>query len=98
MLQREERASTPPLRNREAEIFQREKEAFMRLKPGLLETHKEEYVVIRDRKPVLFGRNKAELARKAYEKFGYVPLYVGLVQEEPEAVHLPTPKVSMEKV
>jgi hypothetical protein len=75
------------------EIFQREKEAFMRLKPKLLETNKGKYVVIRNGEPVLFGDNKVELAQAAYKKFGYVPLYIGLIQEEPEVVYLHTPKI-----
>jgi hypothetical protein len=79
--------------DREMEIFQQEKEAFMRLKHKLLETNKGKYVVIRNGEPVLFGDNKIELARAAYEKFGYVPLYIGLIQEELEVVYLHTPKV-----
>jgi dCTP deaminase len=75
-------------------IFQREKRAFERLKPELLKTHRGQYVVIRDQKAVMFGHNKTELAKQAYEKFGYVPLYIGLVEEEPEVIHFPTPKVS----
>jgi dCTP deaminase len=74
-------------------IFQREKRAFERLKPVLLETHRGQYAVIREEKAVLFGYNKSELAKQAYEKFGYGPLYIGLVEEEPEAVHLPTPRM-----
>jgi len=77
--------------------FEEEKRAFERLKPELMKNHRGEYVVIRDGKAVLFGRNKAELARKAYEKFGYRPLYIGLVQEGPEVVHIPTPTISREK-
>jgi len=74
-------------------IFQREKRAFERLKLELLKTHRGQYVVIREEKAVMFGHNKTELAKQAYEKFGYGPLYIGLVEEEPEAVYLPTPKV-----
>jgi len=74
--------------------FEKEKRAFERLKPELMKNHHGEYVVIRDGKAVLFGRNKTELARKAYEKFGYRPLYIGLVQEEPEVVHIPTPTIN----
>jgi len=79
-----------------SETFEREKRAFQRLKPLLMKSHRGEYVVIRDGKAVLFGRNKVELARKAYGKFGYGPLYIGLVQEEPEVIHMPTPTISRE--
>ena len=69
--------------------FEQEKQAFEQLKPELLKTHQGEYVVIRDGKAVLFGLNKTELARQAYQQFGYGPLYIGLVQEGDEVVYLP---------
>lgn len=50
-------------------------------------------MVIREEKAALFGHDKTELAKQAYEKFGYGPLYIGLVEEEPEAVHIPTPRM-----
>jgi dCTP deaminase len=75
-------------------IFQKEKQEFERHKTELLKTHRGEYVVIREGKPVLFGHKKTELAKKAYEKFGYGPLYIGLVEEKPEMIHIPTPRVS----
>jgi hypothetical protein len=62
-------------------IFQREKRTFERLKPQLLKTHRGQYVVIRGEKAVMFGDNKTELAKQAYEKFGYGPLYIGLVEK-----------------
>jgi len=55
-----------PLRlPRELGIFEQEKEAFKRLKPGLLESHRGQYVVVRGGKAVLFGPDKTELARQA---------------------------------
>lgn len=90
-------AKEPKLPRREISkglaIFQREKKAFERLKPELLKTHRGEYVVIREEKAVLMGHNKIELVKKAYRKFGYKPLYIGLVEEEPEVVYIPTPRV-----
>jgi dCTP deaminase len=75
-------------------IFQQEKRAFERLKPGLLKRHRGKYVVIRNQKAVMFGDNKTELAKQGYEKFGYGPLYIGLVEEEPEVAHFPTPRLA----
>jgi hypothetical protein len=89
----EEKEHMLPLHDVETEVFQREREAFNRIKHELLKTHKGEYVVIHEGKPVLFGRNKTELAKEAYKKFGYVPLYIGLVREEPEVIHLSTPRI-----
>lgn len=79
--------------NKSEIIFQKERRAFERLKPELLKEHQGQYVVIHGEKPVLFGNNKTELAKEAYKKFGYVPLYIGLVEEYPEIVHVPTPRV-----
>ncbi|MEA1964493.1 MAG: dCTP deaminase [Candidatus Aerophobetes bacterium] len=73
--------------------FQREKQAFERLKPELLKTHRGQYVVIREKKAVLFGHSKTELIKQAYSQFGYGPLYIGLVGQEQEVVHIPTPRV-----
>lgn len=89
-----EEATLPRRLPRELGIFEQEKEAFERLKPELLESHRGQYVVVRGGKAVLFGLDKTELARQAYQQFGYGPLYIGLVQREPEAVHIPTPRVS----
>ena len=87
----------PPLYPEESSInnasFQREKRSFKQLKPELMETHRGQYVVIREGKAVLFGQNKTELAKQAYEKFGYGPLYIGLVEEEPEVINLLTPRI-----
>lgn len=73
--------------------FQREKRAFERIKPELIKKNYGQYVVIREEKPVLFGDNKIKLAQQAYKKFGYGPLYIGLLKEELEVVHLSTPRV-----
>jgi len=104
MLIRQLAAASPSLRLPEAPtvarrppeqlgIFEREKAAFERLKRELLKTHRGQYVVVRDEKAVLFGQDKTELAKQAYQKFGYGSIYIGLVQDKPEAVHIPTPRV-----
>jgi dCTP deaminase len=90
-------AEAPTLPRRELPkgfmIFKREKQTFQQLKPALLKTHRGQYVVIREGKAVLYGHDKTELAKQAYQQFGYGPLYIGLVEEGPEVVHLPTPRV-----
>jgi dCTP deaminase len=105
MLIRQLIASSPSLRPAETPIsprketprtfvaFQQEKRAFERLKAELLKTHRGEYAVIRGQKAVLFGHDKTKLAKQAYQEFGYGPLYIGLVEEEPERVYIPTPIV-----
>lgn len=78
---------------RHPDVFSQEKEAFERLKPELLKTNRGQYVVIHEGKATLFGYDKMELAKQAYQRFGYRPLYIGLLREEPEAVHIPSPRV-----
>jgi dCTP deaminase len=74
--------------------FQREKAAFEQLLPELLKTHRGQYVVVKGEKAVLFGADKTKLAKQAYEKLGYGILYIGLIEEEPEIMHIPTPKIA----
>ena len=74
-------------------IFEQEKEVFESLLPELLNRYKGKYVVIHNKKPVLFGKDKVNLAKKAYQKFGYIPLYIGLVDEKLETIHLRSPRV-----
>ena len=75
-------------------VFQQEKQVFEKLKPALMKTNRGQYVVIKEGKAVLFGHNKTELAKQAYQKFGYGPLYIDLIEEKTEIVHVPTPRVS----
>ena len=76
--------------------FQKEKQAFEKLKPELMKKYRGKYVVIKDEKAEIFDDNKTKIAEKAYKKFGYVPIYIGLLEEEPETVHFPTPRVQGE--
>jgi hypothetical protein len=63
--------------------WQREYRAFLRLLPDLLKTHRGKYVAVHDEQVVDSGDDKVALALRAYEKHGYVPIYVGLVAERP---------------
>ena len=62
---------------------EREYHAFLRLLPSLLPTHRGKYVAIHDERVVESGDDKVDLAWRAYEKYGYVAIYVGLVTEQP---------------
>ena len=65
---------------------------FESLLPELLNRYKGKYVVIHNKKPVLFGKDKKNLAKEVHE-LGYIPFYIGLVDERPEIVHLRSPRV-----
>jgi hypothetical protein len=64
---------------------ERERLAFLRLLPGLLATHRGQYVAVHDEQVVDSGLEAAELAARVARRFG-ADGYVGLVSEEPEPV------------
>jgi hypothetical protein len=73
--------------------FRREQEAFRRLLPGLLQTHSDQYVAIHEGRVVGTGPDQIELADRAYERFGYIPILVTLVTDRPRVVRIPSPRV-----
>ncbi len=73
--------------------WKREKEAFRQLLPELLRTHLDEYVAIHEGRVVESGVDKLEVARRAYERFGYIPILVSRVIAGPSApVRIPSPR------
>lgn len=69
--------------------WEREYRAFLHMLPELLRSHRGKYVAVHDGRVVDEGEDKIALALGAYQKFGYVPIYVGLVTERP----LPTERI-----
>jgi len=90
-------APTAPLLEVPRAKFRREKRAFEQLKPELLKTHRGKYVVIHEGKVALTGDDEVQLAKQAYKEFGYVELYIGLVQEEAPTVHIPSPRIGRQE-
>jgi hypothetical protein len=66
--------------------WESEFEAFLRLLPQLLETHRGEYVVIHEGRVVDSGQDDLTLALRFFAGHGNVPIHVGLVSDEPEPV------------
>jgi hypothetical protein len=62
-----------------------ERLAFLRLLPGLLATHRGQYVAVHDEQVVDSGPDAAELAARVARRFA-TDGYIGLVSEEPEPV------------
>ena len=60
--------------------------AFLQLLPTIIATHRGKYVAIHQGTLVGSGDNQTEVALLAYSKYGYVPIYVGLVSDEPQSV------------
>lgn len=74
--------------------FEREMAAFRRLLPGLLEHYRNQYVAIHGEEVIGSGDDILKVAHAAYEKFGYQPIYVDLVTDEPQPlVRIASPRV-----
>jgi hypothetical protein len=70
--------------------LERERRAFLRLLPDLLKTHKGKYVAVHEKRVVGEGDNLIDVAREAYGRYGYIPIYVDLVTDEPvEPIRIP---------
>jgi hypothetical protein len=70
-----------------------ERRAFLRLAPSLLPKHRGQYVAVHEGKVVDSGLDKVAVGLRAYARYGYIPIYVGLVTDElPTIDRLPTPR------
>jgi hypothetical protein len=66
--------------------WEREYQAFRRLLPQLLQTHRGQYVAIHDGQVVASGADKLEVALKAFSQVGNVSIHLGLVTEGAEPI------------
>ncbi len=64
--------------------FRSEQRAFGRLLPELLKTHRDQFVAIHEGRVIESGSDQIEVAERAYARFGYVPILVTLVTDEPQ--------------
>lgn len=64
--------------------FERERRAFYRLLPDLLQTHRGQYVAVHDEQVVDSGPERLPVAMRVLERVGPTDIYVGLVSVEPE--------------
>jgi Family of unknown function (DUF5678) len=75
--------------------FRSEQRAFHRLLPELLSTYRDQYVAIHEGRVVESGEDKLEVARRAYARFGYIPIFVTLVTDQPQRpIRIPSPRVT----
>src|SRR5262245_39625946 len=63
-----------------------ERRAFVRLLPQLRGTHFGQYVAVHDGQVVRSGTDRAELATEVRRRLGEVEIYVGLVNDQPQAL------------
>lgn len=80
-------------RRRDLEAFEQERQTFERLKPELLRTHRGQWVAIYQGKIVETGQDRSQVLDSVYDRFGYVPVYVQQVEEQPRVYKLPHRKV-----
>jgi len=80
---------------RRLEAFEQERQAFERLKPELLRTHRGQWVAIHQGEVVEAGQDRSQVLDSAYDRFGYVPVYVQLVEEQPRVYKLPHRRVRL---
>jgi hypothetical protein len=74
--------------------FRREQQAFSKLLPELLRTHRGQYVAIHEGQVVDSGEDQIDVAERAYARFGYIPILVTLVTDEPHPViRIPSPRL-----
>jgi len=84
---REQEART---RAKSDEAFERERAAFERLKPELLKTHRGKFVAVLNEQVVDGDTDRVQLVLRVYDRFGYRPIYVQLVEEHPPRWRLPS--------
>ena len=75
----------PPPRTK----WEREYQAFKRLLPDLLKTHRGKCVVIHEGQVIDSGDDEIALARSFFAKYGNVSPHIGLVTEAPPLVRMP---------
>jgi hypothetical protein len=63
--------------------WQCERAAYWRLLPSLFSHFRGQYVAVHEGQVVDSGDDEVELALRVYRRFGYVPIYVGHVADEP---------------
>ena len=74
--------------------FEHERAAFQRLLPGLLETHRGEWVAIVDEQPVEFGPNFESVIVPVRQRFGQRPVYVHEILGQPRIYKITSPHVT----
>lgn len=68
---------------------EQEYQAFLRLLPALLTTHLGKYVAFHHGQMVDCDASDIALVQRVHARFGYVPIYVGLVADPQPIVRVP---------
>ena len=74
--------------------WERERQAFLNLESALLQTHRGKFVAIHDGQVVDCDGDEVQLGLRVYGKYGYRPIYFGLVSETPlPLARVPSPRL-----
>ena len=75
--------------------FEREMEAFLKLKEGFEKDpkYRRKFVAIADGKVVDSDADERRLVKRVYKKLGYTPVYIGFAGGE-EVLEIPSPEVT----
>ena len=68
---------------------EREYQAFLRLLPQLLSTHRGQYVAVHEGQVVDSDTDDIALIQRVHARVGYVPIHVGLVTDPLPVVRIP---------
>ena len=67
---------------------------FLKLLPSLLTIQRGKYVAVHEGQVVDSGDDETALALRAYDQIGYVPIFVGLITDDPRPVmRMPSPRL-----
>ena len=73
--------------------WERDHRTFVRMLPGLLVTHRDQFVAVHQGQVVASGPDKISVAVQAYREHGQIPICVGLVSDQPPLpARLPSPR------
>jgi hypothetical protein len=68
---------------------EREHQAFLRLLPQLLTTHRGQYVAVHEGQVIDSDTDDIALIQRVHARIGYVPIHVGLVTDQPVVIRVP---------
>jgi len=88
---REQRISPPSSPDDE---WEQARQTFERMRSKLLKTHKDQFVAILNNQVVDADAEIGTLAKRVYTRFGYRPIYMQKVTEQPRVARISSPRVA----
>ena len=74
--------------------WERERQAFLSLESSLLQTHCGQFVAVHNGQVVDCDGDEVQLGLRVYGKYGYRPIYFGLVTDSPSPpMRVPSPRL-----